>query len=436
MSDQFPTYQNPIYSRLSEHVLFEYELSKKKHDIESQLFTLLADFVFDKQRVRNDLNDLLDESYFNKIDSLSKIKELALLFNISPKYDIKLSSELESNLSYLLKDLNSSVHYPIVSKSLVCWILKETENFSSCINDLQSQLRQKSLELLDEYKYLEAIEVAFGCTDSNCLDKIKENPIQFNQHTSGWPSDKLAKAIIRLSPCTDFHLEQLVDKLERKLHDDYSSWIEPDIWLAVIESEKIINSNMEQEEINNLLHNLKSSKNSWASIVDNIENEGVHIKLSSIIKSPAFSPVEDTLSILALNIAGRSETVQLTEKKFRELNKFTSDIEKTPLSPKEIILYAIGLLALTALAGYLLVQVLDKFSSINEFFNVVKTYDYSNFVALIMDIFLNPIIGFGFVLWWIVKLMLYPIDKKEFSVKALFSSIPLISYVKKLFQND
>lgn len=431
-----PTFKNPIYTRLKEHVLFENEISKKRKDLESQYFTLLADFSFNQHVIQNQIQDILKEKNYKDCSSLSDIKEFSLLIKLSSIHNVPIENNVFESFEYLLNELVSSKTYPVVAKSTISWILKDVQAFEPLLLKLQEQLDQNCIKYLSKYEYKEGIELAFGSNNDSAIDKIISNPIQFTKHAQNWPRDKIAKAIIRLNSVEGFSLSELVKILESKIDQEFSSWVEPDIWLAIIESEKIVNSNISQSEIDSVLNNLKNAKDSWAKIIESIDKEGVHIRLNNVMKRPTFSPFEDTLSLLALKCQDREYTIQISKKRYEDLILFENKIDSIPLLRSEIILYASCIFLLATIETYLAHLIITSYESFSSFINAISKYDPSNTVAILFDVIGNPFLAFGFFLWWLIRLIKYPIDKKAFNWKSIFISCPLWFLFKKIFKND
>lgn len=436
MNKEATIFNNHIYSRLREHVVFENEISRAREDTESYLFTLYAPILVgdsDEQIIKTPRPDNIN---LNEINTLSRIKEFAYYIGLSERLGLKLTNAQRDTFSALLNELLDSSAYPASSKSIICWVLRDIQEFRSQIEKIEEQLEKKALDEFSRFNYQEGIEISFGIKSDRCIAKIIENPIQFTKEAINWSRDKLSKSIIRLTNVDNFDVSNLVNELEKKIEDELSSWIEPDVWLAVIESEKIINSNIPQEDVSEVLENLASSNKSWAKLIDDISKDGIHLRLNSVIKSPAFSPIEDTFSLIALHINERERTIQLSKREFDELSIYSGKLGLIAFSKASLSIY---LGTITSLVAYVLYFLISTSNSdvglIATLKDPLKHLLNGEFGSLLSQTNIL-IMAFGYSIWWLFILIKRPFLKGELTLKSYFDTIPIISRIVKSFKNN
>jgi len=422
-------FKNQVYSRLSEHIVFENEISKSRKDYESLLFTLLVPGIFTDSEKREIVKDVEANIASKKLTSLSEIKLLSLFVAVSKEVGLSVSKDVKDSLKSMLERLDQSASYPAASKSLICWILDSSNEFEKQLDKIKETLTIKSKEHQDKFQYLDGIELAFGVSSRTCLDTIINTPRQFFLEAQSWSRDKIAKSIIRLSQDSRFNTYDLVKLLETKIDEELSSWVEPDVWLAVIESEKVINSNIPPDDINVILDNLSNKSSSWAKMVSKINDDGVYLKLNNIIKSPAFSPIEDSLSLIALNISGRDTVIQLSQDEYKKLSKFADLKNLIPFSSKILYSYLSLLISVSIIIGCLSFSLFQNASleTISKFLELTLNGEFGTIMARFDYILLF----FSYCLWWLYKLINIPFDSDRIKTVTLLTSPPIFSSVLK-----
>ena len=436
MKKESTVFNNHIFSRLREHVIFENEISRAREDFESYLFTLYAPSLVRSAEEQIIKTSELNNINLNEINSLSRIKEFAYYIGLSSRLGLNLTKDQRDTFASLLNDLIDSSAYPDSSKSIICWVLRDIKEFKSQTEKLEEQLEKKALDAFSRFNYQEGLEIAFGVKSDKCISKVIENPIQFTNEALKWSRDKLSKSIIRLTDVTNFDVSNLVNELERKIEDELSSWIEPDVWLAVIESEKIINSNIPQDDINEVMENLASSSKSWAKIVDDISKDGIHLRLNSVIKSPAFSPIEDTFSLIALHMNERERTIQLSEREFEELTIYSGKLGLVAFSKVSLSIYMATITIIVAYLAYFFISTSNSqvgfIATLKDPLEHLLNGEFGSLLSKTNIL----IMAFGYSIWWLLILVKKPFLKGELTLKSYFNTIPIISKIAKSVKND
>ena len=427
--------RNANFDKLIEHVRIEKEIGKIRNSISDHGIGMLCEFAFDQIVIEEETSSLLAKLEKNKV-SLSNIYENSLILSLASKNNIKFNNEYRERIKYSIEELIASKSYPIGKKALIYYFLKDLSWLNGVTLRLNEYLKTNGKEFFDDSRNIELIiDSSFACQDLEQVLSINELLSKVSSNSKALPREKLAKAIILLSQYDDLNITKLIDDLEESINKDLSSWDNPDIWFAILESEKLISSNLDWQDLNKLLENLKASNSKWSQVIRNIQEDGVFINLTGIVQSPKFSPLQDVLSLKALKATNRDKIIQLSSSDSIEFQKFKS-IEKNGIitNKRNVNMFAFFVLFIMLLN---IILIFSNYENLMESFNIFwQSSTKPKSPANIVRYMINPISLILINVWWLGIVWNAFNNEGTLSLKSIFRSYPMIKYLFKFFSKS
>lgn len=343
--------KNPIFIRLAEQVLLEHNLYKQREGGMDYLATFICDFLHQPSYIENCLKQFLFKSGLSPL-SLENLPQYAIPVQLATRYNFTVNLPPIVDIAYHLSELAKTKSYPSSLKSTILFFLKDIYPFELQLKRVEAELLDEARAAKKERKFHALPDILFGCRSQgfflpNELEEIVRN------YSEDWTREKVSKFILFLqtdeSPSE--YLDKLVRILEMKIDEEFNSWIEPDIWFSIIESEKLVNSNIEEEDLRVLLRNLKEAKVSWSEVIEEIEKEGVFLRLRNFAGKGGFASFEDALSLLSLKRSGREQVYAIDKIAAEEYRKL-KNIGPDTLSKSGVSLFVIiNMLCISALVA-------------------------------------------------------------------------------------
>lgn len=426
-------YDNPIYSLLVEQLIVQNQVFANKSRTE-YLTTLLSP-IDDSHNLFASYNAIADEILNQNDLRLSDIWDCsALLFSAKrAKYSIP-SKFIANNYCSLLNDLICSSIFPYSQKSFILFLIRDITQCSDKIATLNSQLLIYVKSRINKNNFQNAFDFLFGCNYKR-EDFQDAFWMDLERQSKNWNREKLSKCIISLMSNNLFTSDYnfLIHRLESQVKNEFSHWTEPDIWFSLIESEKIINSNLEFEQIQDLINNLGRSGTSWLSPINKIHKDGVFIKLNSFHKTFSFSPTEDALSLIALNVVKRQKVIQINEEDYNELRQSHElQIKDLSVDRKGVLVFTTILLLSTIATTYFVSQ--EDFSSLGK--NITKIVGEKFPPETMKDwlkLVLNPLVILIMAVWWNIKNWKTLENSKRLTIREGLKNFPIFGRITKFF---
>lgn len=420
-------FKNPIYSRLCEQLLLEHSIHRERKSGLDFSITLVCDHLFGREDLAQHLKLSRDQDA--KV-TIANIVHTSILVTLDKRHQVGLFSDsfLRSNILDKIIAISTSQSFPSSSKSLVIFFLKEISLFQEACSSISGKLSLLVKSQLDERNYSVVPDLIFGCLDR---DILSNNDVQaLAGDAIFWTREKIAKMVLYLiSNGMQDDAMSFVKILENKIEEEFNSWIEPDIWLSIIESEKLINSNLPIDEVRLLLQNLKRTNVAWSKVIEGIETDGIFIRLNSFQGKAVFSSTEDSLSVLALKKAQRQTVFQINSEDAQLFEKLSEPGKK--ISSKGVGNFVLLNIVLSMSVAWVLLNVkLIEFTAM--FGQSLSPDSIWDFLSLIIK---KPIVLL-LLIFWNVNAWRALIANQNFSLWDIVWSIPLFGKKLKEFFNN
>jgi hypothetical protein len=424
--------RNLTYDRLVDQVKIEYEIGRSRESITDQGFALLCDFAYEENDHLKKSEALL-EVLTDKEVKVSNVLEYSLLLHLKSLHDKKVSSDILDKVKYYLQELVKSQSYPIGNKGLILYLIKDVPELKGIAQKMNSSLLKRAASLFNDNRNIElVIDTCFACEDQEGKLSAIDLHNELKEKLNDLPRDKVAKSILYLSKVDDLDLSELIDGLEEKINQDFSNWIKPDIWLAIIESEKLVNSNLPQEELEKILKNLKESKSDWSQKIESIEKGGVFLNLGEISRSPNFSPLEDSLCLLALKRLGKDKVIQLSQKDAKDFENYKILDKKGLITDlKSVNRFGVFIMLNIILSTAILLFYLDSLNELFVSFWETKTNPKSP--KEIISYIFNPVVIILINFWWLYLVWRRFTQNGTLIWKEILLDYPIVKYLIKFF---
>ncbi len=424
--------RNLTYDRLADQVKIEYEIGKSRGSVADQGFALLCDFAYEENDHLKKV-EVLFQGLTDKEVKVSNVLEYSLLLHLKSLHDKKVSSEILDKVKYYLQELLKSQSYPIGNKGLILFLIKDVPELKAIAQVMNSSLLKRAASLFNDNRKIElVIDTCFACEDQEGKLSAIDLHNELKEKLNDLSRDKVAKALLYLSKVEELDLSELIDGLEEKINQDFSNWIKPDIWLAIIESEKLVNSNLPQEELEKILKNLKESKSDWSQKIESIEKGGVFLNLGEISRSPNFSPLEDSLSLFALNRLGKDKVIQLSQRDVEDFKTYkTLDKKGLITDLKSVNSFGFFIMLNIVSCAAILLFYLDSLNELFVSFWETKTNPKSP--KEIISYIFNPVVIILINFWWLYFVWRRLTQNRTLTWKEILLDYPIVKYLIKFF---
>lgn len=426
------TFTNPLYQILLEHIVIDNQISIAKNLYEQQAVTLMCSpaFSVDDRKVQLDnLRNIL-------LTSQPQLNNL-LLYVIGTKILNEEKAPLnEVVISTIKKNIllaSESTSFPIGKKSLINFFIQDIPQFKAEFVVLNNKIIEITNELIADKRSPEIIIDTYFSTNNTSddeiisliLDYLKKKPIAIN-------SSKLSKALILLKNRKIENLPYYIEAYENVLNEELLKWKTSDVWFAIVESEKIINSNLPNEISNTILETLKDLGASWPDRISTIQKDGIFLNLGSNRQIPNFSAMDDYLNYYCIAKIGRDKTVQLTMEEYEEYGKHVDvGINSILYDTKSIKLMFIFVGILSISITLICIIFFGDASRYLESFLEARTKPVTP--TEIFNYVINPIVVFGVLVWWLVNLLHSFFRGNKIEIKTILMKNPIIQILNKFF---
>lgn len=415
-----PQSYNPLYLSLKEQITTENVIFKQKNDYYTTALTLTVEDSFKKSYIKESIRELIEyvKPLVVDYESLTYFKESGLIVSLSQKYKISGTGEIKKYLERCLASVGTTNTPPQILGG-VAYFLRLNSTQLNNFDQFQSALSDKLSSYIAGGNINAAIDISIGINSltPNQEDWIKQRSLE---KLDSLAIERISKLVILFANEPIY-----IEKLEELLSNSLGSDTYPDIGFSIFEAQKIINSNIPNASLKNILIELKKVDSSWSKMIANMETEGITIDVAQLHKIPNFSPHQDVWSLLGLTLSGRSKTVQISEKDYREYLDYSSKTKKTYKNINVISLASILAIAIlqTVYVYYLFdtrsvgfQDTLKNLSIQNCFLDLNSTY----------FIFINPWLQLGVTLIWIPVLLSRLIVKGHLTFISIILSWPIL----------
>lgn len=308
--------KSQVFFNLKQQILLENRVFSARKDYASQAITLLSGSCFTQEEMYNQICSLIKLGLYNDT-TISSAYENALIYYLAKNSDIEIPLKLKEYITeYALKSIITK-RFPMSLRALVGYLLVNGKVQSEGLKHGIENLHNEALGLIKNGNIVAAIDGLFA---SHSLDEKNIATLYgfVKSEASNIGREKVAKFALELMRWDKPEQDDVLDQLEELIESDFQYWVVPDIQFALIESEKLVNTNLPLNVIIDLFDMLKKSGEPWANKIDGIKDKGIFVDLSSYSRMPSFSPVEDVLSIIALIEGKRIEKYELSKEEYKD----------------------------------------------------------------------------------------------------------------------
>lgn len=424
------TYKNPTYTTLESQLCIEHELSKSKGMVFDSIFPFLCSHLFKDAASADFLRIQLGILNTQGV-SASNIHLYSLFLALESRNQFWLNKNKKTELRDCLDQIARITALQLGRKAMIAFLCNFSGN-ESYVTSLNTFLLAEYETFALKNNWTKAVEAGF-CLSIEKLSTIEGPSFErLKGELGGFSRDKIAKAVFLVSKIWPEKLSEVVSLLEERAEDDFNNWIRPDFWIAIIESEKVINSSLPSEEIQLVFESLRNTSPKSYEIIRNIQEDGIVVNLESLVRTPNFSPIEDTMTLLAMDLAGRKETVQLTQMEYQRLAKTDTmnrvsnkDLDKS-LTIFMIVVFLIATIVFFYAGG--LVHEFGMRGLMGKFAAQKLSFDK---LTDILSFAFSPIFPFLIGIWWVFNIFKRIRNTRRLTVSGLFIEIP---FLKKIIQ--
>lgn len=303
---------NPLYDWLKYSLAIELEIAKKRNDLNSVAMCLNCHDVFGPIKHTREIAYLKD-ALENKGASLKDSIAIAFIYRLNEESKLKLSASYRNSIENLIGDLpNTSI----------------PEKIKILAYDMVSGVKDKNVEKLKEH----LLEKQKDWRENNRRDDLIEvDSILGKEYYSDiWKNitpdkdftiDKIAKLGTILLESSIGKPSTIINILESKLRNIRSKSVLPKISLSVYEAEKLIDSNLPPQQLNELLNSLKKQQE-WTKLIKTVQEDGITLDLERLHNITILSTEDIVFSIKFIQLAGRTRLHQITPKQFTSLKEY------------------------------------------------------------------------------------------------------------------
>ncbi len=308
--------------RLKDQILLENKVFFDRTDAFHYGLTLLCDNIYSVDQRQE--NRAFVEKYFQDFRSIdvTNAHEVLLLLALSCKFGIALNRQITESATVTLLRVAEAERLPLSIKGFILYLAKQSNIQTEAVNAFETRLQEIGRQHLESNNVEYTIDAVLGTSSFLTDTEIEQFKVSAMKKAADMTREKLAKCVLILHRWKVEIPTGLIKSLEEKIEYDFSNWIVPDILFALIESEKLVNSNIPPEQLEDIFDSLKRSGSRWTQMVETVKESGIVIDLKRFVRMPALSPVDDVLSYLALKCAKREYIYQVEEADYEEYLKF------------------------------------------------------------------------------------------------------------------
>lgn len=410
---------NPVYIWISENVQTEKEIAKEKSDLYCYALSLSCDFLYSEQQVKKELRWLAKaiakEGYKPK-----HAVAMAICLYLESKYNARLDRSFVSNSTKVLKNIHE-MEIPLGVKSAAYYFQHKYDSRGN--EKLRQYLIGKQKELTNQHNLTSLAEVEFALSGevfSEKLWKDSENEIV------SFEIDKKSKIALLLKQNNIPGWEKYLDQIERKCQKKISEASIPIISLLVYEAEKLISTNLPTDKLNELLEALKKKKKSWASLISQIQENGVTLNLTRLNQISGLNIEEACWALQLLNESGRKVILQMSELDKKDLAEYRQLKSSKPSfipmpAVKNYLIFAL----LWLLLGFIYFEAIGKNQLICIFINECKL-SYVRIVPEQLGDFISLPVAVLIFLKYYYHSWQYLVTQRHFDFRAALRSLVAI----------
>lgn len=361
-----------LYLSLRDQVATENAIFSSGGDLYSTALTLTIASAFSKKYIKDSVKNLRQEldAILSQRQSLSYFKDSCLLYYLIKTTGTSEGKIIKKFLESSFKQIASSNISPQILGT-TNYFLKEVAGNLPNYGSLQSSLLSRLEGYIDNQNINASIDIAIG------IEAIPSSVQSKLEHLIKSKGDSLDfERIAKVSILTN-NIDSVI-KLENHIIENMRSWSQPDVNLSIIEAQKIINSNIPADTLENVLEHLKSSDTKWSQMISNIQENGVTIDISQLQRIPNFSINQDVWAVIALEKSGRDTTYQIPEADYKSYLNYSSRTKMGFYSIKITSVWWLVMLAITltlytvAAFAFNYVNLLETYKNISFENNVLE----------------------------------------------------------------
>ena len=311
------TYQNPVYVKLVDEMYINTSISYLRGDMESVLYGLLR--INSNCQLYKECTAKVEEFINGNNVNLTNIKSF-LLATIFLDQNLKLKE-----IKRVLSDLITSTVYPIGEKAHIFYLIQSSKKFEDESIALNQFILRQSEELKRRNRLNVLVQGTFSLTSNHFkadYEKFLEGKLTTDAIIkSASELVPIYKACLHLRKNFPDYLTLYSSKIEGLIQKLSKINQSPEIWFAISESEKIINSNLGKDIDATILTLLKENKIEWAQRIKEIQNDSVTISINQQFGLTRMSNYDIFYATELLSAEGRNLVVTIpAEKKEEYLN--------------------------------------------------------------------------------------------------------------------
>lgn len=421
------------YSQLKQQITVENKVFSTRKNTFLQALTLICTSCFTKQEIKKQFDyfvSILDD----ELSDISLSLEYSVLYYLSYINNISPPDKLAKYVKSVCTDAITINNIPLSTRALIAYFLKNSNIKDKKLSDNIQMIYHEAQNVLESGNIAAAIDGFFAAdrVDDSIINQILDG---FKKNINQFSREKIAKLTLCTLRWNCKQYNYLLNCLEDAIQTDLQCYLTPDIQFALVESEKLINSNLPAEIINDILDTLKNAGEYWTNTIESFKDNGVIVDLKTFKNMPSFSPTEDVWSVLALEAGNRTNKYQLDTKEFNVYQQLMEIHNKGKQSTyKGAILLTISSTILSVLITCCLFCWWPKINySLQNLTNIVTSPanlgEWLNFIK-------NPLIIVAVLITWLSKNIHYFILKRDLSLSIIFKKIPIFSLILKLFKGD
>lgn len=361
---------------------------------------------------------------FITIESLELNNLECWLVLLNTKYGKNITSKHANEISNLLKKSIESRVFPTGQKAKFGLLLSLSNSFGEELKELSKLCSSLAKKSFDEGDFEGGINLSFWIKS----ESFKANYTKFieDNRLDDVPFSVLSKVVYYLASVGEKGFSWYEDRLNILLDDK----IDSEVWFALIESKKIINSNLEEHINESILKQLKESDQKWVDRIEKIENEFVTINIPRQSSFTNLSNEDILFATLALSKSNRKEvyTIPVTEK-----DNYTRFISNNGwiISTKTLIT-VISFYCVVAISIFYLIE--RNWSELNDFSSeFYETKVNPKSLKDIISYLSNPVSVSLILGWWCYLVGRTLKQSSDINLRKLIEVNPIVLYLNKFF---
>lgn len=377
---------NPNYYWLLEHLHSEKVIAESRGDLDTYAKIMASSVIEEGEDWKSDCRFLREGVVKHKFSPRYSVAVSVCLL-LDSKGKMKLDKNFKSKSRNLLSEIIGQ-HLPRQKVMDVCYYLRQLKgDFKEIYKEVNKYreiaLEKKDIELLIESSFALGQEADFESVTSMIATGSLDLPLGRRSKVAILGYNKLSKEVI----------QKILEDIETDCYEKLDNMSLPSISLAIYEAEKIINTNLKREELNNILNTFRSENKKWSKLISEIEEDGVTVNLEKINGFLNISSEDSLWALELMNLASRRETYQVGEGEFEEYSEYRRLIKngKFVTSKKALL----GLVVFDLVAIGILTFLLKKIFFVDDFdwyqFLIQKNGAITSFflLGLILAVYLS-----------------------------------------------